>query len=182
MIEQIKKNPQSEEPLTGGSELGTDGVAALPTRLDRYGRAHQRTLRMADYASTLGERKLSARLERCGHWLVFRHYFTVDKLRLHAADFCMMHTLCPLCAIRRGAKFLQAYLDKLSHVQSEHAGLIAYFVTLTVADGPDLSERFNHLRAAMKRMAQARRRYLSAPDKYRHVEFCLLYTSPSPRD
>lgn len=171
MVKTTKKNPQTEEALAGDSELGTDGVAALPTKLDRYGRAHQRALRMAHYATEKGESKLAAKLEHCGHWLVFRHYYTVDKVRLHAADFCKKHTLCPLCAIRRGAKYLKAYMDKLAVVLAEHPGLTAYMVTLTVVDGPDLGERFKHLRDAMKRMTQARRDHLKAPAKNRHVEF-----------
>jgi hypothetical protein len=126
---------------------------------------------MAHYATEKGERTLAAKLEHCGHWLVFRHYYTVDKLRLHAADFCKKHLLCPLCAIRRGAKYLKAYMDKLAVVLGENPGLKAYMVTLTVVDGEDLGERFKHLRDAMKRMTQARRDHLKAPDKNRHVEF-----------
>jgi len=171
MVETTKKNPQSEGILADSSELGTDGVAALPTKLDRYGRAHQRALHMAHYATERGESKLAGKLEHCGHWLVFRHYYTVDKVRLHAADFCKKHTLCPLCAIRRGAKYLKAYMDKLAVVLAEQPGLKAYMVTLTVVDGEDLSERFKHLRDAMKRMSQARRDHLKAPAKNRHVEF-----------
>lgn len=171
MVEKTKKNPQSEAILADSSELGTDGVAALPSKLDRYGRAHQRALHMAHYATERGERKLAGKLEHCGHWLVFRHYYTVDKVRLHAADFCKKHTLCPLCAIRRGAKYLKAYMDKLAVVLGEQPGLKAYMVTLTVVDGEDLSERFKHLRGAMKRMSAMRREHLSNPVKNRHVEF-----------
>jgi hypothetical protein len=171
MVESTKKKPQSEGILADGSELGTDGAAALPTRLDRYGRAHQRALHMSNYARDRGESKLAEKLHKCGHWLVFRHYYTVDKLRLHAADFCRKHLLCPLCAIRRGAKCLKAYMDKLAVVLGENPGLKAYMVTVTVADGEDLGERFKHLRDAMKRMTQARRDRLKAPRKNRHVEF-----------
>lgn len=166
-----KTNPQSEEILADDSELGMDGVAALPSKLDRYGRAHQRALHMAHYATELGESKLASKLRHCGHWLVFRHYYTVDKVRLHAADFCKKHTLCPLCAIRRGAKYLKAYLDKLAFVLADEPGIQAYMVTLTVVDGDDLYERFRHLRNSMKRMSQARRDHLKAPFKNRHVEF-----------
>lgn len=166
-----KTKPQSEAILAESSELGTDGVAALPTRLDRYGRAHQRALHMSNYARDRGESKLAEKLHKCGHWLVFRHYYTVDKLRLHAADFCKKHLLCPLCAIRRGAKYLKAYMDKLAVVLAENPGLKAYMVTVTVVDGEDLGERFNHLRAAMKAMTQARRDHLKAPSRNRHVEF-----------
>lgn len=166
-----KKNPLSDAILDDESEQGACGVAALPKRLDRYARAHQRALNMADYAANLGESKLSQKLTHCGHWLVFRHYYTVDTVRLHAADFCKKHLLCPLCAIRRGAKYLQAYMGKLQTVQAQTPGLQAYMVTVTVKDGPDLWERFQHLRGAMQRMTQARRDYLKAPDKRPHVEF-----------
>jgi len=126
---------------------------------------------MSDYAREHGEINLAGKLKHCGHWLVFRHYYTVDKLRLHAADFCKKHLLCPLCAIRRGAKYLKAYIDKLAVVLGENPGLKAYMVTVTVVDGEDLGERFRHLRSAMKAMTQARRDYLKAPAKRRHVEF-----------
>ena len=166
-----KTNPQPEDILAEDSELGTTGVAALPTRLVRYDRAHQRALHMADYAEDQDECKLAGKLRRCGHWLVFRHYYTVDQVRLHAADFCKKHLLCPLCAIRRGAKYLQAYMDKLAVVTAENPGLKAYMVTVTVLDGEDLGERFRHLRTAMRAMTRARRNYLMAPDKRPHVEF-----------
>lgn len=171
MVEGPNENPLSEAILAEGSEQGADGVAALPIRLDRYGRAHQRALRMADYATESGERKLADHLRRCGHWLVFRHYYTVDKLLLHSADFCKKHLLCPLCAIRRGAKYLKAYLERLAVVMADHPGLRAYLVTVTVKDGADLGERFRHLRKAMKAMTQARRDYLKAPAVRPRVEF-----------
>lgn len=171
MDRQAKENPLSEGILADSSEQGADGVAALPNRLGRYAVAHQRALQMADYAANLGEKKLAQKLRHCGHWLIFRHYYTVDTVRLHAADFCKKHLLCPLCAIRRGAKYLKAYMGKLQTVQAENPGLQAYMVTVTVKDGPDLLERFEHLRGAMQRMTMARRRYLHAPDKRPHVEF-----------
>lgn len=171
MSKRTKENPLSDSILADDSEQGACGVAALPSRLDRYAGAHQRALSMADYAATLGQRELSEKLTHCGHWLEFRHYYTVDTVRLHAADFCKKHLLCPLCAIRRGAKYLKAYMAKLQTVQAQTPGLQAYMVTVTVKDGPDLWERFQHLRGAMQRMTMARRRYLHAPDKRPHVEF-----------
>lgn len=170
MVDRPIENPQSEGILADDSGLGADGAAALPVRLARYERAHQRALRMSHYATTKGENQLAQKLVRCGHWLVFRHYFTVDKLRLHAADFCKKHLLCPLCAIRRGAKYLKAYMDKLASVLQQEPGLKAYMVTLTVVDGENLAERFQHLRRSMQAMSQARRDYLKAPSKNRHVE------------
>jgi hypothetical protein len=171
MVERPKKNPQFEDILAEDSKLGTDGVAVLPNRLDRYARAHQRALHMSDYATHIKEESLARKLRQCGNYLVFRHYYSVDKLRLHAAFFCKKHLVCPLCAIRRGAKSLDAYLKKLDTVLAENPGLKAYMVTVTVLNGESLIERFNHLRKAMKAMTQARRDYLKSPLNRRHVEF-----------
>ena len=166
-----KKNPEFQTVGQDCEELGIgDGVAALPKRLARYEEAHRRALLMSDYAASQGERVLANRLANCGHWLVFRHYFTVDKLRLNSADFCRKHLLCPLCAIRRATKYMQAYMQRLDAVLLQQPTLKAYLVTVTVKDGPDLYERFQHLRAAMRRMTQARRDHLKAPAKNRHVE------------
>ena len=155
--------------MADDSEQGF-GVAALPARLHRYHRAHQRALHMSNYARDQQYRNLADKLSHCGHWLLFRNYYTVDQVRLAKADFCKKHLLCPFCAIRRGAKYLKAYLDRLQVVQRDHAGLQAYMVTLTVKNGEDLHERFTHLRQAMRRMSQARRDHIKAPTKNRHVE------------
>jgi hypothetical protein len=126
---------------------------------------------MSNYVTKKDHPVLAAKLAHCGHWLVFRHYYTVDQLRLCSADFCKKHLLCPLCAIRRGAKYLKAYLEKLEVVLANAPTLKAYMVTVTVKDGEDLSERFNHLRKSMKSMTLARRQYLLNPVRNRHVEF-----------
>ena len=165
-----KKNPQSEAFLAENSELGGGGIAALPDRVSRSGEAHRRALAMADYAIDLGEKAIASNLRLCGDYLLFRHFYTLDDVRLHAAKFCRKHLLCPLCAIRRASKAMQAYMQRLDVVLTEHPALTAYMVTVTVKDGADLAERFQHLRAAMRRMAQARRDYLKAPDKRLHVE------------
>ena len=57
----------------------------------------------------------------------------------------MIHLLCPLCAIRRGSKALKSYLDRWAAIQAEKPAMRPFLVTLTVKDGEDLSERFNHL-------------------------------------
>ena len=170
MGEPTKKNPQSEGILADDSELGGGGIAALPDRVSRYGEAHRRALMMADYAIEHGDRPIAGKLKKCGDYLLFRHFFTVDKVKLAAASFCLKHLLCQLCAIRRGAKAMQAYMQRFETVLLEHPQIKAYMVTVTVKDGADLVERFNHLRAAMRRMTQARRDYLKAPDRRRHVE------------
>ena len=165
-----KKNPLNAEILAEDANQGAGGIAALPTRVGRYGEAHRRALAMADYALTIGEKAMASKLTLCGDFLLFRHFYTVDDVRLHAANFCRKHLLCPLCAIRRASKYMQAYMQRLEVVLAQHPGLKAFLVTVTVKDGEDLQERFKHLRAAMRRMTQARRDHLKAPLKNRHVE------------
>lgn len=170
MVEEPKKTPFTEVGLAAHSDEGGVGVAALPNRLARYSKAHQRAVSMADYCTTK-DSKLAHKLNHCGHWLQFNHYYTVDQLKLANADFCKKHLLCPLCAIRRGQKYLDSYAPKVAQVISEQPTLKAYMVTLTVKNMDDLAERLSHLRKAMGKMTQARRSHLSNPQKNPHVEF-----------
>jgi hypothetical protein len=161
-----KENPLIDDCLAAESKQGADDASGLPTRLDRYSKAHQRALKMSNYAADQGEVKLSRKLETCGSYLLFRHYYTVEKMRLHAAQFCNKHLLCPLCAIRRGAKQVRAYLTRLQVILATDPGLSLSLVTLTVKDGEDLSERFTHLAQSFRRYQHARRAYLQGRGPY----------------
>lgn len=151
-----KENPLNDESLAAESDQGADDATALPSRLSRYSKAHHRAVEMAHYAAAHDEVKISAKLEGCGTHLLFRHYYTVDKVRLHAAYFCKKHLLCPLCAIRRGAKMVKAYMDRLQVILAQNPNLKPYLVTLTVKDGEDLGERFKHLSRSVQMLHKAR--------------------------
>lgn len=165
---QEKENPLGVEVLAGETHKGADDAAGLPVRLNRYSKAHHRALDMADYARSHGHVKEAQGLSKCGDYLLFRDYYKVGKVRLHAADFCRRHLLCPLCAIRRGAKLVQSYLERLEIIRQRTPGLKAYLVTLTVKNGSDLGERFKHFRGSLSKMTQARRNYLKGRGP--HVE------------
>lgn len=137
--------PQEERSPDVLQHEGASGIEALPRRVSRYGEAKRRALDVGEHIAGRGLKTLSERVSRCGEYLVFRHYFTVDEVRLHAAQFCKKHLLCPLCAIRRGAKALQAYMPRFEAVRASRADLRPFLVTLTVRDGSDLAERFEHL-------------------------------------
>lgn len=170
-MEAEKENPLSVVTLARDTEQGADGAAGLPAKLARYSKARHKALQMQSFVAKAGHVKEAEKLASCANYLLFRHYYTVDKVRLHAASFCKKHLLCPICAIRRGAKMLKAYLDRYQAVIADHPHLRPYLVTVTVKNGPDLAERLNHLRGAMRRMSQARRDHLKAPSKNRYVEF-----------
>lgn len=147
---------KDESPDLAGSGLSG---SEFGKRLNRYGAAKHRSLEQAQFIAGLGERRyfsLWRRVDRCADYLLFRHYFTVDELRLRAARFCQVHLLCPFCAIRRGTKALGAYLERWEVIRGQRPALRPFLVTLTVKDGPDLAERVNHLRSAHRKLWKRR--------------------------
>jgi hypothetical protein len=152
-------DPQKENPESWSDEIGVQGIEALPAKVVRYSKAKKGALDVVDYMATLPEHKAAAeRLAQCGDYLVFRHYWTVDKVRLHGARLCMKHLLCPLCAIRRGAKALKAYGDRYEVIKAEKPHLRPFLVTLTVKDGDDLAERFKHLHKSQRELWKRKQR------------------------
>lgn len=152
-------DPQKENADSWSDEIGVQGIEALPRRVDRYSKAKSGALGVAQYMAGLPDLQRTAhRLQSCGDYLVFRHYTTVDLVRLHGARLCMKHLLCPLCAIRRGAKALKAYLDRWEVIRTEKTALRPFLVTLTVKDGDDLAERFAHLHRGQRELWKRRQR------------------------
>ena len=80
---------QKENPDSVGAEIGVDGIEALPKRVERYGKAKKSALDVAEYMATLPQHQAMAKtVKGCGNYLLFRHFFTVDVVKLHAASFC----------------------------------------------------------------------------------------------
>lgn len=156
-------SPESIDSLAAGLDTGKEDQAeCLPSRIARYSRAKERALAMRDYLMTLGESsavKAAGLLQDCGNYLHFRHYFTVNQVRLHAACFCKQHLICPLCAIRRGSKTLEAYLKRFRAVQAERPELKPYLMTFTVRDSAGLEERMLHLLHAFQVLKDRRRNF-----------------------
>jgi hypothetical protein len=162
-----KEKPLSNDALAGEFEKGS-GIVDLPRRIDRYGAAKSRQLEILKqvhsfvHTSPLHARASNLhrdqyRMQECGNYLVFNHYHTIDQVRLSQASFCMKHLLCPLCAIRRGAKQVKAYLDKLNVLTEKNPRLKPYMLTLTVKNGRDLAERFKHLTQSTRKLMARRR-------------------------
>lgn len=176
-----EKSPVSA--VLADSETGL-GFESLQSRLQRYGAGKMRALDMAKYITefygikqnSVGRpsenQKLAAKLSNCADFLIFKRYLTVDEVRLHAANFCKKHLLCPFCAMRRGTKYLQAYKQRLEVVFQENPKLRAFMVTLTVKDGESLQERFAHLRSALKKYRDQRRNALKGQ---RFVEYAKAF-------
>lgn len=154
--------PESENPDERQLDGVSGGIEAHPGRVNRYGKARSRALDIAEYIEGSDQvqslAKQLKRLQSCGDYLAFRHYWTVDEVKLHGARLCCQHLLCPLCAIRRGSKALKAYLDRWEIIRAEKTALRPFLVTLTVKDGPDLAERFEHLKRSQRELWKRKQR------------------------
>lgn len=151
-----KEKPQF--PFTPASieEIGVDQLSDIGQKVKRYGTAKARNRQMAGFlvqSSTSSTndplRRLSRRMYECASWLEFHHYTQDHKTRLAGASLCKNHLLCPVCAIRRGVKTLRNYHERAVYLAGNHAFQL---VTLTVKNGPDLWERYSHLKASFKRL------------------------------
>ena len=157
-------DPEVENPAQVELDGVSEGIEALPKRIDKYGKAKKTALDVVDYMATLPEHQATTeRLSKCGDYLVFRHYWTVDKVRLHGARLCGKSLLCQLCAIRRGSKALRAYSDRWEVIHAEKPHLLPFLVTLTVKDGPDLKERFKHLYKSQRELWMQKNRGRGSP-------------------
>lgn len=164
------KNPLEADNLAAEASRGFDNQDKLGARLDRYSTAKKRalvnlnTLRILQPVDDLTQeryRVASAKLSGCGNYLEFRQYYTVGKTRLTKASFCKQHLICPLCAIRRGAKTLEAYLSRYQVIKAENPTWKLSMITLTVVNGEDLAERFQHLQKSVQRVFKHRRKAIN---------------------
>lgn len=170
-----KKTPESVVSLAAGTLNGGDEAELLGERIARYGQAHARALLMLSHLRsdlTQPAVKAASALATCGNYLHFREYYTVGKVRLHMAQFCKQHLICPLCAIRRGAKALGVYLDRWQVIQADRPDLKPYLITLTVKNGPDLEERQSHLTKSLRRFLHRRRDFNAGTRGAPWTELC----------
>lgn len=116
--------------------------------------------------------KTTKQIGDCFNYLVFHDYYTIGENRLVRATSCKKHLLCAPCAIRRASKSVVGYLDKFKEIMAENADLKPYMLTLTVKNGADLQERFEHLQKCMKSILKSRRNYASSGRGFN--EFCKI--------
>ena len=170
-----KKTPVNPSNLADGEFTGAHEARLLDERIARYGVAHARSQAMLEHlreAPSHASIKTAAGLATCGNYLHFREYFTVGKVRLHRASFCRQHLVCPLCAIRRGAKALGAYLTRWQVLQQDRPDLRPYLLTLTVKNGDDLEERQAHLSKSLRKLLTHRRHFNGGIPRAPWTELC----------
>lgn len=134
----------------GGETREAFGTSDLGKRLQRYGTAKANAVDFGRYLVQEGEHDLADDLRQCGNFLLMRQYFTIGQTRLAGICTCKRHLVCPLCAIRRGAKSVRVYQAKVAELLAADPLLRPFLVTFTVKNGDDLAERFRHLSGCMR--------------------------------
>ena len=186
------KKPRNDVLLAGqaseqGLDITVDSNAKHRARITRFGHLRQQSKDMSNWLFTqhdearsldtpMGE-LMATRfghfanlLSGCANLLLFKHYYTLDKYKLSGLKTCKKHMLCPFCSAIRASKQATAYHDKMVHLLKENPNLKPVFVTLTVRNGDDLKERFNHLKDSFKVYQSRRRDWLKKGRGYN--EFC----------
>ncbi|EOW4690532.1 protein rep [Acinetobacter baumannii] len=103
--------------------------------------------------------KAATKLKGCGQFLIFRNYYTIDQVKLEKFHVCGQHLLCPMCAGIRAARSMKRYLDRIHELMRQNPRLKPVLITLTVKNGEDLEERYNHLTSSFRKLLSRYRDY-----------------------
>jgi hypothetical protein len=147
-----KAKPRNPQQLGGTLETGVSIPSGVVQKVARYGTGKARNREMAAFALQLeprGNRRLAAAMYDCCSFLGLSYYPGSQRSAVSSASTCKKHLLCPVCAILRGGKMLKRYQERIEHIAPQYDFEL---VTLTVKNGSDLWERFQHLKHAFKRL------------------------------
>lgn len=128
-------------------------------RLGRYAESKKRTRALAKFIFQEHQdlKKVAESLNDCGNFLTYRHYYESDEFRLIRGNSCDKHLLCGICAARRGARQFYHYREAYLKIIAKDPDKRIVFFTMTVKNGPILSERYQHLYASMATLLHKRR-------------------------
>ena len=185
------KKPRNDVLLEGqaseqGLDITVDSNAKHRARITRFGHLRQQSKDMSNWLYTQNDECMSLdtpmgdlmakrfvhfanTLSGCANFLLFKHYYTLDKYKLSGLKTCKKHMLCPFCSAIRASKQSTAYHDKMVHILKENPNLKPVFMTLTVKNGDDLKERFNHLKDSFKTLQSRRRDWLKKGRGYNEL-------------
>jgi hypothetical protein len=175
--------PNMEKPLS--DELGgiTD-KGYIPdiehnNRIQKYSEAKLRSSDIISYVSSIAEDPFSSvayanqaseiidKSASCGSLLVFNQYTKNNKHTLSNANFCNNALICPVCAIRRGARLLRLSMQKLAVIRCNHPHLQVKILTFTIKNQNNLDSALEHLISNYQKLLDRRRQ-----DKRRGVSNC----------
>jgi len=162
-----KTKPLLDDPKAWTAKESNKGSNALKhdERITSLSGLKKRSRQMSSYMLETSNNPLDSKtaceVAACSTWMVFNHYYTVDEIRLSKVRTCKKHLLCPVCAKIRSVKQAIKYMERLEVVLDESPTLVPAMLTLTVKNGDDLKERFEHLVTSFKKYQKRRRDWIA---------------------
>ena len=109
-----------------------------------------------------------------------RNYYTLDQIKLVKAHYCNKHLLCPMCAGVRAARSMKRYLERIQELMRLNPRLKPVLITLTVKNGENLEERFEHLVRSFRKLLDRYRDYKKKGWGFN--QFCKIDGAFTPRN
>jgi hypothetical protein len=158
---------RQDRPDDGGSPSRLDKNGVLRARslgpvpgpervLKRVSKAKQAAYAVAD-ALEAKRADLAYAIRRCASWIVLRERRDTGVHSLKSGNFCNRSLLCQPCAIWRARRAFREYYAVLMRLLVENATWRPYHMVLTVKNGVDLAERFEHLSKSVETLLKRRR-------------------------
>lgn len=132
-------------------------------KVQRLSAHKRRSVGMSNWIDDIGfQNPKFDKLRDCHSWMVFHQFHTTGKIKLASAPSCDNHLLCPLCAIRRAARALKTYYSKYEECLRQNPNLRIHYAVLTIKNGDNLGERYDHLQKCVRKLIERRRDALKA--------------------
>ena len=169
MTEKGNKKPRISEALAGVEIQGLQSASADKhrDRITRFSLLKHRAKLQENFLYSKVEfnqngqteksykaMKAASKLSGCGQFLLFRNYYTLDQVKLEKFHVCNQHLLCPMCAGIRAARSMNRYIQRIDVLMRQNPRLKPVLLTLTVKNGEDLQERFEHLTRSFRTLLQ----------------------------
>ena len=163
LTKKINKKAHNSDALAGDElqALQSANADQHRDRISRFGLLKHRSKLQEQYLWTqvdfkvgsetsIKALKAATKLKGCGQFLLFRNYYTIDQIKLEKFHVCGQHLLCPMCAGIRAARSMNRYIQRIEEIMRQNRKLKPVLITLTVKNGEDLQERFEHLTGSFK--------------------------------
>lgn len=103
-------------------------------------------------------KNIRSRVANCCQDITFKINHSTGQFKIDNARFCMNYTLCPICAMKRSGQMYKPYFDRYKILKQKYPDAYTSLVTLTVKNGLDLQERFNHFKTCARKLHDHGRR------------------------
>ncbi len=143
-------------------------------KVQRLSDHRRRAIALSNWIDDIGfENPKFDKLRNCHSWMMFRDYFTIGKIKLSATISCDNHLLCALCAIRRAGRALKTYYAKYEECLRQNPNLQIHYAVLTIKNGDNLGERYDHLQKCVRKLIKRRRDALQAKAGRKSTQYAL---------